>query len=151
MSDDKRWELIKEFFKICPDYSLCRTLADNIAEGNVTYDRAIRLLHERAADLRILRGPIKEQIDRKKISAQGKWRLLKDMSFEDIRQLDDRALQEVLGFYFKHPYAHERVAPPSALKPRAWRIRFLRRLLEHARKRELDLDYYEWDQLLLLI
>ncbi len=146
-----RLKLIKEFFAICPDYSLCRTLVGNLNERTITYEHAIKLLRDKAADARLLGKAIKEQIDKKKILVQGKWLLVKDLSLSEIEGLDDSALEEVLNFYFKYPYAHERVPPASLLKPRVWRIRFLRALVEIAQRRNLDLDYYEWNELLSLI
>jgi hypothetical protein len=151
MDEVKVKQLIREFFGIFPDYPLCRTLAENVLAGIVTYEHAMKVIQEKASGSSLFKQAIDEKLDNKKVGVAGQWRRLKDLSLEEILQLDDKSFIEAANFYFKYPFAHGRVPPPSPLKPRFWRIRFLRQIIEHAKHRKLLMDYDEWEDFLSLV
>lgn len=143
--------LLREFFKIYPDYSLCRTLALNVADGVVTHTHSIELLQNKAGQVAALRDSIRQVLDKKKVFVDETWRLLKDLTLDQICRLDDRWFAEAMRFYFKYPHAHGRLEKRRLFRSRAARLKFLRLLLEEGRRRSLPIDYATWEDMLSLL
>ena len=142
--------LVREFFRIFPDYGLCRTLAENIRERHTTYPEALRQLALKVETTRESQVQIEEQLDRRSIVSQGKTMRIKDLALRQISELDDNALGEVLDFYSKHPYAHGR-CKKSWWMPSWIRSFPLRFLIAQARARGLKMEYSELFELLGLL
>ena len=143
-------ETIRRFFQIYPDYWLCRTLAENILEGTTTEAEALQILGTKAKASDENRGDIEEKLDRKTIPVRGQNVRVRSLSLRDILDLDDVGLQQVVQFYFKHPYAHQRTYRTRWL-PNLLRTFFLRVLLGNARDRNLELNYRACFQILRLL
>lgn len=143
--------LLREFFKILPDYSLCRVLAANVSSGVITHAHAVQLLQTKASQTALIGQAIREVLDKKKVKVHSEWRLLKDMTLEEINRLADAQFSEVLHFYFKHPLAHARVAQPSLFRTRASRLKFLYDLLAESQRRSLPTEYAAWEEMLSLL
>lgn len=148
-SDSSR-DLIRELFNVCPDYSFCRTLADNVQAGVTTRAAALGYAAQRAHAGETLRREIEERLDRRSIRSGVKAVPLKELSLREILDQDDGVLKEIVRFYFKHPFAHGRTRRSRWLP--AWiRTFFLRVLLGNAKRRGLDLDYHECFEMLTLL
>lgn len=144
-------KLIREFFGYYPDYALCRTLALNIESNVTTYHKAVEILTKKAWARHQNRESIVEKLDLYAVSVAGQSTRIKDLSLRQIMDLEDpRALEEILGFYFKHPYAHRRTRK-SRLLPRWIRTFFLSSLVGHAKGRGVYFDYSEYFELLRLL
>ena len=143
-------DLVREFFRIFPDYHLCRTLAENIREKHTTYPEALHQLALKVETTREHRAQIEEQLDRRSISSEGKTIRIKDLGLRLIPALSDDALREVLDFYSKRPYAHGRCKKswwvPSWI--RSFPLRFL---IAQARARGLKMEYSDLFELLGLL
>ena len=148
--DEATRRLTHELFTHYPDYALSRTLAENIANQVTTHPEAIAILARKAEAARQNRERIQQTLDRRSIHLENRRILLKDLSLTQITRLQDRELKEVLDFYFKHPYAHGRTKT-SRLLPRWLRSFFLSALLGHARRRNIQLDYASYFDLLRLL
>lgn len=143
-------DLIRELFKVCPDYSFCRTLAENVREGITTHAAALGHAAQRARADETLRHEIEERLNRRSVHSKGKVVPLKDLSLREILDQDDAVLTDIVRFYFKHPFAHGRTRRSRWLP--AWlRTFFLRALLGNAHRRQLDLDYSECFEMLTLL
>ncbi|MBI1748203.1 MAG: hypothetical protein HYR55_16695 [Acidobacteria bacterium] len=150
-SNRREHDMLRAFFKIHPDYSLCRTLAANIMEGFVTHEHALQLLTSKASQTAALRDSIQASLDKKKIMIEEVGYLLKDLTLDQIIALDDQRFADVLHFYFKYPRAHNRISRPSWFRRRAKRLQFLSALMEESKRRSLSTDYLAWEDLLSLI
>ena len=143
-------QLVREFFSIYPDYGLCRTLADNIAEEQTTHPDAIRFLSLKAQAA----AENAEQIDQKlaavSVSTKGGPVPLRTLGLADLMGLEAAPLKSVLEFYLKHPYAHGRCSR-SRWRPALLRSFSLRVLVGHAKGRDIDLDYPAFFELLKLL
>ncbi len=142
--------LTHDFFQAYPDYTFCRTLAANIIDHVTTYESATAILAKRARAADQNRQQIDEKLDHYKVEIHGKPAQVRDLSLGDIIRQEDPVLREITNFYFKHPYAHRRTKK-SRLLPRWIRIFFLSALLGNAKKRELDLDYDAYFDMLRLL
>ena len=149
-SSEEGRDLIHEFFRVFPDYALCRTLAENIRENQTTHPEALRQLALKVEATRQNRLQIEEQLDRRSIAIEGKMIRLRSLSLRQIPRLSDDALKEVLDFYSKHPYAHGRCKKwwwmPSWI--RSFPLRFL---IAQARSRGLKMEYSDLFKLLNLL
>lgn len=143
MPDVNIRKLTRELFRIFPDFELVRNLAENIALGITTRGQAEELLWTRVRGSHQSREAIEEKLRDRKIRLQERWVPIRDLSFHEIVALEDRAFEEVLKFYLKHPYAHGRVSRPAFYKPRFFRTLFLRSLVGQAMKRKLALNFPE--------
>ncbi len=142
--------LTHDFFQAYPDYVFCRTLAANIIDHVTTYESATAILAKRARAAEQNRQQINEKLNHYKVEIHGQPDRVKDLSLGEIIRQEDPVLQEIINFYFKHPYAHRRTKK-SRLLPRWIRTYFLSALLGHAKKRELDLDYDAYFDMLRLL
>ncbi len=142
--------LTHDFFQAYPDYTFCRTLAANIIDHVTTYESATAILAKRARAADQNRQQIDEKLDHYKVEIHGKPARVRDLSLGHIIRQEDPVLREITNFYFKHPYAHRRTKK-SRLLPRWIRIFFLSALLGNAKKRELDLDYDAYFDMLRLL
>ncbi len=142
--------LTYEFFQAYPDYIFCRTLATNVIDYVTTYESATAILAKRARAAEQNRQQIDEKLDHYSINIRGQPGRVKDLSLRKIILQEDAVLQEITNFYFKHPYAHRRTKK-SRLLPRWIRTFFLSALLGNAKKRELDLDYEAYFDMLRLL
>jgi hypothetical protein len=142
--------LTHDFFQAYPDYVFCRTLAANIIDHVTTYESATAILAKRARAAEQNRQQINEKLNHYKVEIHGQPDRVKDLSLGEIIRQEDPVLQEITNFYFKHPYAHRRTKK-SRLLPRWIRTFFLSALLGHAKKRELDLDYDAYFDMLRLL
>ncbi len=142
--------LTHDFFQAYPDYVFCRTLAANIIDHVTTYESATSILAKRARAAEQNRQQINEKLNHYKVEIHGQPDRVKDLSLGEIIRQEDPVLQEITNFYFKHPYAHRRTKK-SRLLPRWIRTFFLSALLGHAKKRELDLDYDAYFDMLRLL
>ena len=142
--------LVREFFRVFPDYRLCRTLAENIREKHTTYPEALHQLALKVEATRENWLQIEEQLDRRFVASEGKTIRIKDLGLRQIQELSDSALREVLDFYSKHPYAHGRCKKswwiPSWV--RSFPLRFL---IAQARARGLKMEYSDLFELLGLL
>ncbi len=142
--------LVREFFRVFPDYRLCRTLAENIREKHTTYPEALHQLALKVEATRENWLQIEEQLDRRFVASEGKTIRIKDLGLRQIQELSDNALREVLDFYSKHPYAHGRCKKswwiPSWV--RSFPLRFL---IAQARARGLKMEYADLFELLGLL
>ena len=149
-SREEERALVREFFRIFPDYGLCRTLAENIREKHTTYPEALRQLALKVETTRENQVQIEEQLDRRSVAIEGKTMRIKDLGLRQISELSDDALREVLDFYSKHPYAHGRCKKlwwmPSWI--RSFPLRFL---IAQARARGLKMEYSDLFELLGLL
>ncbi len=143
-------DLTREFFRICSDYSFCRTLADNVRAGVTTHAAALGHAAQRAAAGETMRSEIEERLNRRSIQSKGRVVALKDLSLRQILDQDDDVLADIVRFYFKHPFAHRRTRESRWL-PAWYRTLFLRSLLGNAMRRELDLEYGEFFEMLTLL
>ena len=151
MSHDRAIQkLTRELFAHYPDYALSRTLAENITNQVTMHSQAIAILARKAEATRQNRDRIQQTFDRRAIYLQNRRILLKDLSLSQIVRLEDSKLKEVLDFYFKHPYAHGRTKT-SHLLPRWLRSFFLSALLGHAKRRNIELDYASYFDMLRLL
>ena len=142
--------LLPEFFRIFPDYGLCRTLVENIQEAQTTYPEALRVLALKAEATRQNHLQIQRQLDRRFVVIEGKTIRIRDLGLRQMARLGDEALREVLDFYAKHPYAHGR-CKKSWWMP-AWIRSFpLRFLIAQARARGLEMEYPDLFELLGLV
>lgn len=142
--------LTAEFFREYPDYAFCRTLAQNVKSSIVTYPNALALLARKVRAAEENRLEITEKLEvRSILTAKGNVRL-RDLSLAQAMQLEDEGLQQVLEFYFKHPYAHGRTLRLRVL-PRPVRTFFLGVLVGHAKRRGLRLDYASYFALLKML
>jgi len=142
--------VLHEFFRIFPDYGLCRTLAENIEEGQTTYPEALRFLALKAQASRRNHLQIERQLDRRLVVSKGEAMRIRDLGLRQMSRLSDDALRQVLDFYAKHPYAHGRCRK-SRWVP-AWIRSFpLRFLIAQARSRGLKMEYPELFELLGLV
>jgi hypothetical protein len=149
-TDKEHGERVREFFRIYPDYRLCRTLAENIREEQVTYAEALRQISLKLEATRQNREQIEEHLDRRCLISQGRTLRIKDLGLRHMPGLSDDALVEVLDFYSKHPYAHGRCKRSRWLP--AWIRSFpLRFIIAQARSRGLKMDYAELFDLLRLL
>jgi hypothetical protein len=142
--------LTHDFFQAYPDYTFCRTLAVNIIDHVTTYESATAILAKRARAAEQNRQQIEEKLDHYKVEIHRQPARVRDLSLGEIIRQEDPVLQEITNFYFKHPYAHRRTKK-SCLLPRWVRTFFLSALLGHAKKRELDLDYDAYFDMLRLL
>jgi len=150
MKDQER-SLIQEFFGYYPDYLLCRTLAFNVESNVTTHEQALEILVKKAGAAQQNQDYIEEKLALQKVSIDGKFILIRDLSLKQIvHGSDDKALREILGFYFKHPYAHSRTKR-TWLLPRWIRTFFLGALIGHAQSRGLDLDYGAYFEMLKML
>lgn len=131
-------QLIREFFKIYPDYPLCKTLAQNLMDGVCSYDHAEQLIYGRASGAAQNREAIEEKLSSRKIEIGGEWHLLKEVSLDVLCRLPDESFRQAAEFYLKNPYAHGRVARPVWYRPVITRNRFLRLLWVEARHRGME-------------
>ena len=115
-----------------------------------TYESATSILAKRARAAEQNRQQINEKLNHYKVEIHGQPDRVKDLSLGEIIRQEDPVLQEIINFYFKHPYAHRRTKK-SRLLPRWIRTFFLSALLGHAKKRELDLDYDAYFDMLRLL
>ena len=143
-------DLIHEFFRIFPDYGLCRTLAENIRENQTTYPEALRQLALKVEATRQNRLQIEEQLNRRSIAIEGKTIRIRNLGLHQLSRLSDNALREVLDFYSKHPYAHGR-CKKSWWMPSWIRSFPLRFLIAQARARGLKMEYSDLFKLLSLL
>ncbi len=144
-------ELTRAFFQSYPDYFLCRTMAENVAEGVKSRTEALSDLAQKARASAQNSQQIEEMLNRKTITlGHGETVLLQQLKLREILDLDDQSLTEVVRFYCKHPYAHGRTRK-SRLLPRWLRTFFLSALLGHAKNRSLDLDYGSCFELITLL
>lgn len=142
--------LIREFFAIYPDYALCRTLTDNIAEGQMQYSDAVQALSLKAHAAAANNEEITRRLATVSVSVKGNPIRIESLGLRDLICLDDSALKSTLEFYFKNPYAHRR-CKRSRLLPALVRSFPLRVLIGHAKERDLDLDYNAFFALLKLL
>ncbi len=150
-SEEERFRtLTHDFFQAYPDYTFCRTLAANIIDHVTTYESATAILAKRARATEQNRQQIDEKLDHHKVEIHGKPARVRDLSLGDILRQKDPVLREITNFYFKHPYAHRRTKK-SRLLPRWFRTFFLSALLGNAKKRDLDLDYDAYFDMLRLL
>ncbi len=143
-------DLTRELFRVCADYSFCRTLAENVKAGVTTHAAALGHAAQRAAAGRTLGSEIAERLDRHLVHANGKSVALRDLSLREILAQDDETVARVVRFYFKHPYAHNRTRR-SRWWPAWFRTLFLRSLVGNAMRRKLDLEYGEFFEMLTLL
>jgi hypothetical protein len=142
--------LTRELFEYYPDYLLCKNLAENVQENNLTLAAAIQNLAAKASAVESHRGEIDEKLNRQVIPWNGEKVFLKDLSLRQLLTLDDGALADVVRFYFKYPYAHNRTRRSRWL-PQWVRSFSLRVLLGHAKERNLDLDYQTYFEMVKMI
>lgn len=143
-------DLIRQFFKDYPDYAFCQTLAENVHTRVVTYPNALALLGKKALAARENLEVIEEQLNARTIIVKDRPRRISEFSLRQAMNLDDQPLAELLGFYFKHPYAHGRTLR-TRLLPRFLRAFFLNVLVGHACRRGVRLDYDSYFQMLKLL
>jgi hypothetical protein len=143
-------QIAGELFQIYPDYPLCRTLAENISVGQIDYSEATQQLAARRRVDDEASSEIKERLESRQVESGGTMHRIKDISVRQLSQLDDAALTQVLSFYLKHPYAHNRTKTSRWL-PQLIRSFFLRVLVAHARRRNLDLEYQSYFELLRVL
>ncbi|MFQ5738356.1 MAG: hypothetical protein ACE5JX_05045 [Acidobacteriota bacterium] len=143
-------QLTHEFFEYYPDYFLCRTLAENTRNDVTTYSQAIGHLSRKAWAWEKNRREIEEKLDRRVVHIQGRPVRIKDLSLRQIIHQEDAVLEQIIAFYFKHPYAHGRTWK-SRLLPSWTRSFFLRVLLGHARQRGLELSYRTYFDIITLL
>lgn len=143
-------ELTGQFFRDYPDYAFCQTLAENVHTQIVSYPNALALLGKKALAAEENREAIEEQLNARTIIVGGWPRRIVDLSLREAMRLDDEALEDLLRFYFKHPYAHGRTGR-TRLLPRCVRAFFLNVLVGHACRRGLPLDYDSYFQMLKLL
>jgi hypothetical protein len=139
MDATDRSRMLRELFRIFPDFELCRTSVDNVACGVTTYGKARELMWKKAEGAKLNHREIRDRLDSKRIHDGAGWRTLKDLSWREIAALPDSPLTEVLQFYLKHPFAHGRTRS-SRIIPRLIRTLFLRQLIGQAMRRRLKLD-----------
>lgn len=140
----------REFFSYYPDYALCLTLAENVAEGVKAHSQAIGHLAVKAAAAIENRESIEAKLNRRSVTIAGRPVLIKDLSLHQILQQDDNVLREIAEFYFKHPFAHGRTKK-SSLLPRWVRSLALRAIVGHAKGRGIQLDYSSYFHMLTLL
>ena len=143
-------ELTRQFFKEYPDYAFCQTLAENVHSRVVTYPNALALLGKKTLAAQENKEAIEEQLKARTIVVDGSPRRIGDFSLWEAMRLDDKPLEDVLRFYFKHPYAHGRTWR-TRLLPRWARAFFLNVLVGHACRRGLPLEYESYFQMLKLL
>ncbi len=143
-------ELTREFFRLFPDYQLSRTLAENVGDQVLTYPQALQQLARKRQAQSENWEVIEEKLEQRSVEQNERRLKLRDLTLRQILQLDDRAFEEVVRFYFKHPYAHRRTWR-SRWAPRWLRSFFLRVLFGHAKGRNLSLDYPEYFEILRLL
>jgi len=143
-------ELTRQFFKDYPDYAFCQTLAENVQTRVVSYPNALALLGRKALAAEENLTAIQEQVNARTILVEGRPRRILELSLGEAMRLDDKTLEELLKFYFKHPYAHGRTLR-TRLLPRWLRAFFLNVLVGHACRRGLSLDYDSYFQMLKLL
>lgn len=140
----------RELFEYYPDYLLCKNLAQNVHEKNLTLAMAIQNLAAKSSAAESHQEEIDEKLNRQFAPWNGEEVFLKDLSLRQLLTLDDGALAEVVRFYFKYPYAHKRTRRSRWL-PQWVRSFFLRVLLGHAKGRNLDLDFQTYFEMVKLI
>jgi len=143
-------ELTRQFFKDYPDYAFCQTLAENVHNRVVSYPNALALLGKKALAARENLDAIEEQLNARTIVVGGRPRRIVEFTLREAMRLDDKPLEDLLRFYFKHPYAHARTRRTQLL-PRWLRAFFLNVLVGHACRRRLPLDYDSYFQMLKLL
>jgi len=143
-------ELTRQFFKDYPDYAFCQTLAENVQARVVSYPNALALLGKKALAAQENLETIEEQLNARTVVVEGHPRRIVEFSLREAMRLDDKALEDLLRFYFKHPYAHGRTFR-TRLLPRWIRAFFLNVLVGHACRRGLPLDYESYFQMLKLL
>lgn len=143
-------EVAAELFHHCPDYLLCRALAENILEGRLSRHEALRQLAARGQAMERNRGSIGEKLDGFRIPYKGDLVRVRGLSLGTIISLDDKSLASIVKFYFKHPYAHGRTLRSRWL-PRRIRAFFLSVLLGHAKGRNLELNYEIYFEMLRIL
>jgi len=142
--------LTKEFFRDYPDYAFCLNLAQNVQAGIITYPDALSLLGRRAVAAEDNSQAITDQLNNRTVEVGGGPMRIARISLARAIRLDERALKQVLEFYFKHPYAHGRTRR-TRLLPRWLRAFFLNVLVGHACRRGIPLDYESYFQMLRLL
>ncbi len=140
-------ELTREFFQCYPDYFLCRTLAINIKNSVTTYHQAVSMLARKGWAAEQNRDEIEEKRNLRSVCIQGRMVRIKDLTLREIMGQDQAVLKGVVEFYFKYPYAHGRTKK-SRLLPRWFRTLFLSALLGHAKRREIEVEYDAYFELL---
>ncbi len=143
-------ELIRQFFKDYPDYAFCQTLAENVRTRVVSYPNALALLGKKALAAEENLEAIEDQLNARTIVVEGRSQRIAQFSLIQAMRLDDKALEDLLTFYFKHPYAHRRTFR-TRLLPRWLRAFFLNVLVGHACRRRVPLDYESYFQMLKLL
>lgn len=143
-------EMVHEFFRLYPDYALCRTLAANVEEHVTSYAEAREHLARKARAWEMNRVEIEEKLNARTVQVEGCAVLIRDLSLRRIIDQDDDTLARIVRFYFKHPYAHGRTWR-SRFLPNWVRTFFLRSLLGNAKMRKLDLEYGEYFDVLTLL
>ena len=148
---DQERSLTQEFFGYYPDYALSRTLAFNVESNVTTYGQALEILVKKAEAAQQNQDYIEEKLALQKVTIDGNPISIRDLSLKHIvHGSDDKALREILEFYFKHPYAHRRTKR-TCLLPRWIRTFFLGALIGHAQSRGLDLDYGAYFEMLKML
>jgi len=142
--------LIQEFFRIFPDYLLCKTLVENIKENQTTYAEALRQLNLKVKAFYENRVQIKNQLNRRSVLVGNERIQIKDLRLLQMARLPNNALQEVLRFYFKNPYAHGRCKECKWI-PSWFRTFALRYLIGQARSRGIQMEYSEYFELIRLL
>ncbi len=143
-------ELTRQFFKDYPDYAFCQTLAENVHSRVVTYPNALVLLGKKTVAAGENGEAIQEQLNARTVVVEGRPRRIAEFSLREAMRLDDKPLEDLLRFYFKHPYAHGRTRR-TRLLPRWLRAFFLNVLIGHACRRRLPLEYDSYFQMLKLL
>lgn len=93
---------------------------------------------------------IESRLNGRQIEVDGKNTPLESLSLRDILRQDDQTFSEIVRFYFKHPYAHNRTYRGRWI-PRWVRTFFLRVLVGNSQQRGLDLDYPAYNDMLKLL
>jgi hypothetical protein len=143
-------DMIREFFKIIPDYQLSRTSTQNVIAGVTSYEKARALMWKKAEGAKLNEIEIQDKLDAKKVRVGQEWKILKSMSVQEIVHLPDEAFQEVLRFYMKHPYGHRRVSTKRWI-PRFFRTLFFRQLAGQAMLRKLDVNLDEMFEMMEML
>ncbi len=143
-------ERTREYYRLFPDYPLCRTVAENVRDQVLTHPQALHQLARKAEAERENREAIREKLAHRSVIDRGRRLRLAELSLRRVLRLEDEAFQEAVEFYFQNPYAHRRTWR-GRWAPRWVRSLFLRVLFGHARGRGLQLDYDEYFEILRLL
>lgn len=150
MQSPSQRQLVREFFHLYPDYSLCRSLAENIQVGVTTRSHAIEMLARKARAEKENQLEILDKLNKKVVRVRSQWVEVKNLALREIMDQPSDVLKEIVDFYFKHPYAHGRTLRTRFL-PRVLRTIFLSVLLGHAKRRGIELDYESYFETLKLL